>query len=189
MLPTVFIKKHFQMWGTSCKAYWVTLWSLNSVSVPGLYRNHSERAEAETSALCFLNSWSLTFSRVLSEWFQVFCFCFCFFKWSLAELQKQPLLDKSAGRAVFCWSCRAARSGSMPSCADTSLSPSSWSPIFQSTLILSHFHSKLVPVYTVSIGTLLLKKYFANNILAVLNSPQPLLSYLCITVIVLNPII
>ena len=59
MLPTVFIKKHFQMWGTSCKAYWVTLWSLNSVSVPGLYRNHSERAEAETSALCFPGTLSL----------------------------------------------------------------------------------------------------------------------------------
>ena len=53
MLPTVFIKKHFQMWGTLCKAYWVTLWSLNSVSVPGLYRKHRERAEA----------WRITYQR------------------------------------------------------------------------------------------------------------------------------
>lgn len=147
----------------------------------------TRRYEAETSALCFLDSWSLAFPRVLSEWFKKNFFLNVAWQSCRSVLFLEPFLDKSVDRTVFCWSGRAARRGNMSCWVDSSLSPSSFAPIFHGTLILSHFHSKLIPVYPVSTVTLLLEKYFANNILAVLNSPQPLSSYLRITLIVLNP--
>lgn len=120
--------------------------------------------------------------------FKCFVFVFVFLNGAWPSCRSNPCWPSllaapcSAGRAGL------PGRGACPA-GQTPLSPSSLSPISQGTLILSHFHSKLVPVYTVSVGTLLLKKYFANNILAVSNSPQPLPSYLCITVIILNPII
>lgn len=125
-----------------------------------------KRYEVETSAPCFLDSWSLTSPRALSEWFLIFffnvgwqgCRSVSFF---------HPLLDMSTDRTMLCWSWKAANRGK-------------WVMLYGFISALSHsllfsmalwsflvFHSKLVPVYPVPTGTLLLNKYFANNILAV----------------------
>lgn len=108
--------------------------------VSGICRKHSKGKdyEAETSALYFPDSWSLTSPRVMSERFLIFFL---------------TLLGRVVEVSYFftpCWPCTLTelssagpaalpRQGNVLCCMDSSLNSFSFIPIFHGTLILSRF--------------------------------------------------
>lgn len=154
-----------------------------------LCRKHykGKEVEAETSAL----SWSLVSLSYCQRGFRKKKNCFknVVLQSCRSVLFLEPFLDTCVNRTTFGGSHRAAKAGKCALLCRVISAPSH-SLLFSMALWSFHiFHSKLVPVHPVPVGTCLLKKYFANNILAALNFPPQSFSsfFLDVTLIALNP--
>lgn len=113
ILPMLLKKQPFKLWGTWCEAYSFTLGSPGCISVSGLGGKHSrgKKVEAETSALCFPDSWSLASPKsTVRVLFKKKNF-FLNVAWQSCRsvLCLEPVLDTSIDRSTLDWPCREMR--------------------------------------------------------------------------------